>query len=155
MSEIRDILAKKRAILVKMQELEKDPEVKDFLTRRRNSETILDYLTLEEEYSQLSRRENELMGFTSHPKKSECEHPVKLIKRQLEKGFACICVNCGKKVITKKTTSPFRDGILYAQEPDIIDMYSLKREVELNPSLVDIQSKINQGLFDTPSVRKG
>ena len=157
MSEIRDILLRKREILVKMQELEKDPDVKKYLELRRTSENLLDYLSIELEYGRLGQKERNLLGFDNKPIQEttpECSHQVKLLNRQMAKHFECICLECGKKVYVRSTNNPLKQGILYAQEPENINLDELREALKKRPRLVDLQAGINFGEFDKPIVSK-
>ena len=157
MSELRDILLRKREILVKMQELEKDPDVKKYLELRRTSEKLLDYLTIELEYGRLSKKEHDLLGFDNKPVQEttpECNHQIKLLNKQTAKHFECICLECGKKVFARATNNPLKQGILYAQEPGNINLDELRDAIKKHPRLVDIQAGINYGEFDKPIVSK-
>lgn len=156
--EMRKILKRKKELLSEMSSLEKtDPSVRDFLRLRKESEHVLDFLLREEEYTRLSIRENELLGINVPEEPTipaKCEHPIKLMIKQKPKTFDCICLECGKLVTVKSTNTPIKNGILYAQEPEDIDLEALKEEIKSHPNIISLQGRINQGEFNRERTNK-
>ena len=154
MSEMRDILTRKKEILMSMKRLESNPGVKQYLELRQKSEGLLDYLTLELEFSKLSNREHQLMFEDEEEVEKTCNHPVKLINKIMEKHFSCTCVECGKKLYPRATTTPLKKGMLFAQEPETVDLDLLREALKQNPRLVNLQVRLNEGEFAKVAVSK-
>jgi hypothetical protein len=154
MSEMREILTRKKEILMSMKKLENDPSVKKYLELRASSEGLLDYLTLELEFSKLSNREHELMFAEQEKEQKDCKHPVKIINKQMDKHFSCTCVECGKKLYPRSTTNPLKKGMLFAQDPENVDLDLLREALTQNPRLLNLQVRLSEGEFAKVAVSK-
>ena len=73
---------------------------------------------------------------------------------KLEKHFSCTCVECGKKIYTKATTNTLKNGLLFSQEPENVDLDALKEALQQNPRLVNIQMRLSDGEFAKVAVSK-